>query len=42
MASVPTVETMKPMTPAIMPLTMLPLDSVAIMVREKIAMEKNS
>ena len=40
--SVPTVENMKPITPAMMPLTMLPLDSVAIMVREKMAMEKNS
>ena len=42
MASVPTVENMKPITPAMMPFTILPLDSVAIMVREKMAMEKNS
>ena len=42
MTSVPTVENMKPITPAMMPLIMLPLDIVAIMVREKMAMEKNS
>ncbi len=42
MASVPMVENMKPRTPAAMPLTMLPLDRVAIMVKEKMAMEKNS
>ena len=33
---------LKPRTPAAMPLTMLPLDRVAIMVKEKMAMEKNS
>ena len=41
MESVPTVENMKPSTPAMTPLTMLPEDRVAIMVREKMAMAKN-